>query len=205
MAFYLPSFPGLQRQRGLYPGQVGAHVNIDTRHIRLPTANAPSDQSDHEPDAIVGANQGRATVSSAGILASLTAGTDEAGGAEGKVGAQAGSLQCRLAIDIGNQGHIHLAHDGLVGTSGSKIVLTPAGDPAALAHKCGGGQANCTHCGATGEGDCCCQLENGHIVLQIVGIEGGIDVHIADEDILRGNRLICAGCIPFPKAHLEGA
>lgn len=187
------------------PGQIGAHIDIDTRNSCLGASNAPGHQTHHVPYTIAGADKRRSPIPGAGILASFSAGTNEAGGTEDEGGAQSGCLQRRLAIGIGNQGHIHLPLNGLVRSGGTEVILAPPSYPASLTHETGGGQTDSAHSGFAGQRNGCGQLQDGHIVLQIVGIEGRIDVHIRDVHILGGNRFARTGSIPFPQTNLKGS
>lgn len=91
---------GLQWKRRLYPGQIGANIDVDPGHVSLPAANAPGDKADHIPEPIAGADEGRAAIARARILARFAAGADEADGVECKGRPEARGLQCRLAIGI---------------------------------------------------------------------------------------------------------
>lgn len=62
----------------------------------------------------------------AGVFASFSS-SAEVADVQGKVGAEAGALQCCLALVVGDDGQLHLLQDSLVLPSVPEGVLAPAG------------------------------------------------------------------------------
>lgn len=81
----------------LDPGQIGRNLNVDTGYIYLTATNTPGHNANHIPDTITLADQRTTTVTLAGILALLAAGTNEAR-IELVAVAQASVAQLRFAL-----------------------------------------------------------------------------------------------------------
>lgn len=188
----------------LDPGQVGRDLHVHAGHVHLAAANAPGHHTHHVPDAVAFADKRTTAVTLAGILALLTAGTNEPW-VELVAVSQTGVPQLGLALVVGQNGHIDLLENVLVLSVLSEGVLAPASGPAASSSEVRVlvGQTGGTDVGILGEVHWVVQLEDGQVIVQSSGIVFGVDVHRNHIAFDVGEELHVVVDIPFAQADAQ--